>query len=700
MYNDSDDSLNFDSGDSEYDILQKSVKIITSSYNYFHENTTNYLYDYDFIFMDQWDGLTKSVRERKKKNVLTLNYLYSYCQQIIGEEVDNDPDPIVRPDSNEPGASSDHAELLEGLIRKIFIDNNMREVKLNAFKNGVFGGYGIFFVDYDYENPESFHKKITIEALSDPTIAFFDPLAKEMTKCDGDYAGYFVNMSKHEFKKTFPDAKSDLSFKGVDYLISNKDLWGGEKTVRVALLWKKERYTKTIALLSNGESMPKEDAIKLIEEQDRQIRRLNKARKEGLPIPEQMLQKITIIKERTSNDCYKIVHYKMIADEILEVNEWPSQFFPLVFVDHDSFRYRGKQYTRSFHRFAQDSQKYLNYVASQSADSLMNMHNGTWLANPEQIDDKLLADWLNPQNDKGILLANRDSAGGMPEYKPPPQISPAYDTQYMRTVRDIQNILGRFDAGRGQEDNAISGKAITSRALMGNIGSVIPFENLKNALIQVSKIVLSLIPAVYDSTRIIGIKPSHGDDKQVQINHKLPDGTIQNDMSARGFNATIEAGMSFAAQKASSIAQLNMLTQGNPELGMLLSDLIATNTDLPNSPAIVERIRKFMVGTPVPEIVSEETGTMPPPPKPNEAAEMAKAAAIQEMRLKQENMENQIAKTENEKMSNTIKTQELMNEAIDDHSKNMLSAIENRQKEMEIRMRAQAEELKALIERG
>lgn len=674
MSDKNESELLFDSSDDEQEILQKAVKLVNSSYSYFKENIDTYLNDCRFIFIDQWSASMRGARSIKRKQILTANRLFSYCQEIIGEASKLDPAPKVRPDNNVIGTSSEHAKLLQGILRKEFYENRMSQHKLDAFKSGVYGGFGVLWVDYDYETPYSFHKKFILRALEEPTAAFFDPMSRQATKSDAEYCGYFSTVSKDEFYKLYPDAKSSLSFKSTGYLGEYKNVWGDTKTVRIANFWQKERYKEKIALLSTGESMVLHEAEELIKEQEQLIRKMKKLEQEGANFNPMLAQKIEIIETRESTDCYKIVYYKMIADEILEFSEWPSKFLPGVFVDHDSINYKGRQYTKSFHRDAQDMQRYLNYLISQSADALMDLHHGTWLANPEQMSGDVLDMWLSPQNDKGILIANKDSDGQMPQYVPPPQISPAFDSQYSRTVSDIESILGRFDAGRGKQDNAVSGVAINSRAIFGNLGAIVPLQNLEYAVEQVARIVIDMIPAVYDTQRVITIG-GKGEERKVRLNHSTPTG-MQNDMSQKGYDVTLEGSVSFTAQRMSGNEQMRNMIQTNPALSPVLSDLIAENLDLPNAAQIVERIRKAMMGIPTPQIISEATGMqLPPPPQtPNPQAVLAQ----KQFELEQARIENERAKISNDSIKNTIESQKLQNDAITEHASTMADIRNNR----------------------
>ena len=230
---------------SDYEILQNASKLVKSSTDAWSQNAERYSDDYYFMFKDQWASSLKAARLNRRQEVLQMNYLYPFCQQIIGEELNNNPDIVVRPDSNKYQGPENNAEIVEGLIRKIWSDNNFNHAKTEAFTNGVLGGYGVLRVDYEYANPHTFDKKITIEAHKNPLDCFFDPAATNKTKSDSEYCGYFESFTKDKFWDLYPDATSDVSFKGADSSTISRQQVGNKKMVRVCHLWRKEYYKAT-----------------------------------------------------------------------------------------------------------------------------------------------------------------------------------------------------------------------------------------------------------------------------------------------------------------------------------------------------------------------------------------------------------------------------------------------------------------------
>ena len=82
---------------------------------------------------------------------------------------------------------------------------------------------------------------------------------------------------------------------------------------------------------------------------------------------------------------YKIMHKKMIANQILEETEWPGKYFPIIFVDGDSFHIYNEQFCIPFIYYAMDPQRFENYLISEIAYMLKTNHRGRYIVDPDAI---------------------------------------------------------------------------------------------------------------------------------------------------------------------------------------------------------------------------------------------------------------------------------------------------------------------------
>jgi len=681
---DADDLYGKNKENAEADIIKETMNYCNNWLAVDDNNIQKFKEDVNFLYADQWSQNLRAIRSQKKKTIMTYNYLKSYVDVLMGEEIKNDPDPVVEADNS--NVSQEDVTLRAGILRQAFYENNMPMVKKTTYQYMLAGGYNVIETGFDYKNAHTWDKKLTAFPVDDPTIYFFDARAKMPDKSDGMICGKTIQLTDQEYDLYFPDAKcrDSVNFNYTSDDFSYKGFEGN--CVKILQIYRKEEYEETICLLSNGESLPKEEAEEHIRQQDKLLRKIAEAEKLGAQVPMEFKKKIEIIRERKSI-CHRIMHYKMNRSEILEWGEWPSQYLPYVYVPCYSVRTDGVLRSLSVHRYAQDAQRYVNYLASEAADVLMTSHQKNWLAPTKCFKGKLLDMALSPQNSSPILLYDPGDKGEKPEYVPPPQLSPAFSEQFNRTVGDIANIMGRFEANRGQDGAEPSSLAIDKRAILGNMGSITPADNLLLAIEQVCNIWLDLMPAVFDTQRLITIRGKDGKEKKVMINQEIADGKVNNDMSTKGFKATIKAGVSFEAQKNIGVTQLHALISSDPNLAPLLADKMAELLQVQNMPDIVDRIREFQLGMPLPQIIAKETGMQPAPPPPNPEAIITQ----KELELKQSHLQNEQNKT-------ALEAQKMIADSIDSHAKNVADMKKIYAQIMATSMKANAEIQKAKMD--
>lgn len=692
----SDDLIGSNKGEAEQEIINKALKFANNYFSGESDNIQTYRDDLNFLYADQWTQDLRAARAQKKKTVLSFNYLKSYVDLLLGEEIQNDPDIFVSFFGNKTSREMQaEMELRQGLVRQTFYDNKMSMVKQYCFQYMLAGGFSVIEVGYDYENSSTFNKKITIEHTDDATNYFFDNRARNPLKDDGRFCGKVLALTKEEYKMYFPWAQScdsiNLQYQPDDY--TYKD-WQGEM-VKILQWFAREEYEETVYLLSNGESMIKDDAEKFIKEQDSLLRKLREVEKMGAIVPQQFKQKVEVVQERRAI-CDRIMHYKMNRTEILEWGVWPSQYLPYVYVPNMLVKIDGNLRTISLHRYAQDAQRYINYLASESADILMTSHHKNWKAPTQCFDGKLLNLLLSPQNTSPVLLYKKGPNGEEPEYVPPPQLSPSFDTQFQRTVNDISNIMGRFESNRGQDGNEKSGVAIDKRAVLGNVSSKIPFQNLMLAEEHIANICLDLYPAVYDTQRLVTVRGKDRKEKQVMINQDKQDKKMF-DMSLKGFKATIQAGVTFEAQKQVSIAQLQSLISSDPALAALLADELAKNLQVDNMPEIVDRIQQFQLGTPIPQIIAQETG-MKPAPQPPAPPNPQLMAVQQKQQQAQMDYQTKLAQQEIDRQKLALQAQDLVQDSLRDHTEGVMAVKKLNTEIQKQDMKSRAEITKARLD--
>ncbi|MFI5405462.1 MAG: portal protein [Nitrososphaerales archaeon] len=667
------DNLN-KAGIDETEVLKTAGKHFNLWNSYFNENIVRGKDDMNFTLRDQWTAVERSEFSRLFKPAMTFNKLYDATKKIAGEQRKNKPDLIVR--SLTGKATQEQINLRADLVRTISYQSQNDLVYQTAFKSALMMGFGAFQVTLDYESPKSFNKVIRYEMIPDPIRTVFDPTALKPHKGDGNYCGRLYVYTRDEFFATYPYVTNPVSY--IDPYMLLDFQWQTRDTVTVADYFVKEWYPLIIYQVKQGERV-----FSVTEDEWKDLQEEYKLQKEIVSETEEakrIIDKLQPIKvgERQTQD-YRIMHYRMIRNQIIDFSEWPSRHLPIIFVDGDSYYIEGRQYTKSFIHEARDAQKCVNYFGSEIAAEVKNRRREQWLGTPDNISG-YEQDWRNPELQMGLLRAKPDpKTGQMPIKQPPWDLSPAIMQNFQRATQDIREILG-FSETEALQGRDISGKARRERKLEGSMSAYVYFDNMSQAVEQSGRVVNDLLPYIFgQEERTMVISKKDGKTDSVTVNERMPDGEIKNDLGVGDFDVEIDTGPSFAVQKEIALEFLQTTLQAQPQAFPLIADLWAKNLDVQFMPQMAERFKTMVP----PEILAKEEGKPPPQPQgpdPQQQMmqmEMQSRQADIAAKMKKVQIEEQKLKLEQEKLQldhaeMLIKAQEMQNKSQTDLFKHQL----------------------------
>lgn len=653
-----------DTGDKA--ILDRIYKNVNRYFRFNQHNINRFRIDRRFLFYDQWTLFERQAFQTLNKPIFTYNKLYDYYRKIIGEQRFNTSNLEVN-SLNGTGTQED-ITLRADIIRGIEYRSKADLAYQNAFANAVGGGMGFIRVRTDYVSPKSFKQDIFIEAEKYSDRIGWDPNALSLTKTDGNFMFRYDTMNRDDFEEKYPDIPYPQSFPAsYNTMYFN---WGDTKGITICEFYEKQWYNFTLYQLSNGEEITKkeynkrkralENPVEDMEEgaqgitSGREVYAAQEIQKQvanmpppGAPQPSSAQSGMdgsqppmapgmpplpmppppsapsvpplsagidvmpTIVSKRRSRD-YKIICYKAIAGRIIETYEWPSKHFPFAAVMGDEVVIEGQTIITSLVTYAKDPQRFLNFLASDTAQAAKNNRREQFLATPSNVEG-FEQFWKNPANQAGMLPYNPDDTTKQaPIRLPVPELPQTLLMNMQQADRDLRSIIGypqEMNDGRvfGQQ----SGKAIREQERIGNSSNLVFFDNLKIAQEQIGRVILDMLPKVYDTERVISIQGVDGKSKKITVNKKVAGGML-NDLSKGEFDVTISAGANYAAQKEEALQVLMQLIQAIPNSGNLVADIIAKNVDIEDN---IELVNRFKTLVP-PDVLAQADGKPPPPPPP------------------------------------------------------------------------------------
>ena len=530
------------------------------------------LEDLKFVNGDQWPVELQNSRNLESRPVLTINKLDGYCRQVTNQQRQQRPRIKVHATNNEADVKT--ADVIEGMTRHIEVNSNADNAYDTAFDHAVRMGWGYWRITTDYVKEDSFDQEIFIEAIPNPFTVYFDPNSEKVDGSDAERCLITTMMSKAKFRKLYPDNDDGTSFtqRGTG---DTQSEWITKEDIRIAEYFYVHRESATLYQLSNGTST-------FAEGKD------FKARLQAAGIE--------IIGERKS---YKrtIKWKKLTAMEVIEERDWPGQFIPVVPVYGRHVVIGDKRHKFGMVRHAKDAQRMYNFWQTTITESVALAPKAKWIMAEGQ-DEGHESEWAAANVKSFPLLRYKQTdIDGQPA--PPPQrLQPEPPPSGVMAAAagintDIATLMGIYDPSQQLPGN-ISGKALNGQQQQVDLTNFDFYDNLTKSIAQTGKIILDLIPHIYDSQRVMRIIGADGKPDLVQINQPSQDEQgvykVMHDMTVGQYDVVMDTGPGFNSKRQAAVEAMMPLVNGNPELFKVAGDLVFRNMDFPGAEVIADRL--------------------------------------------------------------------------------------------------------------
>ena len=612
--------------------------------NYWKDNKDTFNDFNQFVWGNQWLDDEARVFETYKKIPLTMNKVAPLINHLIGEQRQNTPSIECIPDDGIPPETVD---VREALVKEITFESQSKIVYQTGFQCASSSGYGAWHIDMEYESDDSFHRVIRIREGKVPTRYFWDYSDASPCKTEGMFSGFRTRMSRKKFKSIY-GAKLERDIPPSNF--EEGSVFNDDESITIIDYYERKYNPVNLYKLSNGRELD-ESEFKTLEEHEinGNIYLIDNG-------------EIVTVEDKRKAPRYKVIHHQYAGDYELEKEEFPSKKLPIIFLDMNSFYNKdGKQVTRPFIKDTKDAQRYINYIATQSAYLLKIGRYDQFLIEAGNARSPETAQiWRNPVNIQGGLKFDAVTSGFVPQQLRPPELSMSLVQQYERALMDIQSSTGMYNAQLGEQGNEVSGAAVDARTKRGAYSTYIPFDSLNRAIAETAVIINEMIPIVYDTERMVSINMKDKGMTAVKINGQIDEygAQIENDMTKGKYKIRLVPGPSWEGQKKEALDSMELVLKANPQLFNLIADLFVENLPLNNSIELKNRLRTIVP----PEVIEAGKTGQPIPPKPPEPDPMI-MIKMQELKLKQEQLgmerEQLMANTQLQQGELQIKLKEL-----------------------------------------
>jgi len=530
-------------------------------------NRMEALEDLKFAAGDQWPVEIQNSRNLEARPCLTINKVDSYVRQVTNQQRQQRPRIKVHPVNNE--ADLKISKVLEGITRHIEVNSNADTAYDNAFDYAVRMGWGYWRVETDYVREDSFDQEIYIRPIHNPFTVYFDPNSVEPDGSDAEQCLVTEVIPKATFREMYPDADDGSGFTLRATGDSSAE-WVMKEDIRIAEYFHTERKATTLVLLSDGTKLYKED----------------------LPDEAMMLAAgVSIVSERRTYR--KIIKWcKVTSMQVLEEGEWIGSYIPIVPVYGAQLTVEDKRKKFGLVRHAKDPQRMYNFWRTSQTESIALAPKAKWLLAEGQ-DEGHENEWAQANIKSAPVLRYKqtDIEGRIApqptrlQPEPPPQgIMEAASS----INNDLQAVLGIFDPNQMPTGN-ISGKALNGQQQQIDLSNYHFYDNLTRSIKHTGKIILDLIPKIYDSERVMRIIGDDGQPDMVTINQRDAVGAILNDVTVGEYDIVMDTGPGYQSKRIQAVEAM-MPLMAKDELFKIAGDLVFRNMDFPGADIIADRL--------------------------------------------------------------------------------------------------------------
>ncbi len=580
--------------------LEANKKRVETWYEYFRDNNNRYWDFTKFVCASSLSGSDIATLNTLQKPTVQFNMLEAMISRLRTEFAQQEPSMNVRAADGVPVEMLTEEflateEVVESYLRAIFNDASNDNLQASINSEQLIGGFSAAWVHTEYVNCYSFEQQIMVDKVFDPTMTFFDPMARTSHKGDGAYCGMLIPYTRARFVEEFgesiaEDIKFDVASNlgGFQWSYKNEV----EEVVLVAYMFEKKVKKVKIVRLSNGHVVPIDQYKKLIEMWD-------------------VIEQAPIVLEERWTEVETIEQVRFTENKELYRGVTDYKFLPIVFFDGNSVLIKGdanlgassfmsnmtagstQQMTRPYVYHARDAQRSMNLSGQTMMNEIENMVMHKWVAPVEGVPADYMDAYQNPQ-EANVLLYNAFDDKTGERLDPPREVQrtptpPIVESSFMNAQAIIQATLGSYDASQGIVSDNMSGKAIMQGAMQSD-GAAGPYLiNYLKGWDRIGQIVMDLIPKYYRTPRSLPIVGRDGKRGFRMVNNPGAEDNVMLDYDASMLQLKIEAGVNSSIQKQISLEMIIKLSQSSEifsqfintkGLGVLLDNLEVRNIDV------------------------------------------------------------------------------------------------------------------------
>ena len=563
---------------------------------------------------NQWPEDVRQMRQGRP--CYTADRLNAQVKQLTNAQRENRPACTCHAINDL--ADPDTAEVIQGMFRHIDNRSNADQAIDTAGDWQVRVGLGFWRLLPKYQKLGSFDQEIAVERIANPFNVLIDPDYKQADGGDMGWAFILNWMSREAYKAAYPSSKLE-QMNDAQWMSAGQSnpRWfrANSKDVLVVEHFWKEEVPEELYQLHDLSIVTAEE-FKLTHDRD-----------------------IKAKDYRNHRTQYKTtVHwFKLNGLELLERTTVPMKpdqaYIPLIPVFGDELLEDGKLIYSGIVRRVKEEQMMLNVVKTTAVEMIASLPKQPWVG-PQGFMGDRAQEWQNA-NVRNVQALEYEWQSYDNKPLPPPerQVSEPPIQAIMEFAQSVENDIkatpGMYDPAMGNKmSNDQSGIAIKNLQTAGSIGNYHFSDNLSRAIKLDARIRLSMLPHIYNTTRvehILGIDNSHKlvtingtgevgpDGKPVETGCASEEGVAKVfDLTVGDYDAVVSSGPSYETKRAENLDKMIQMAGSDPTFLPQAKDILVGEMDTPVAVQLQERFRKFLPPGIIPPDPDKPGSQLPP----------------------------------------------------------------------------------------
>ena len=586
-----------------------------------HDNRQRQLEDQVFYARGEnhWPEDVRSIRTVDKRPMVSIDRLTEPVKHAVNEARTARPMIKILPVDN--GADPDTARIAQGIIRHIEVQSDADVAYETAVEKAAIIGRGYIRVLRRYvDQARGFEQELIIDRVTNPFAVYLDPMARRIDGGDAGWCFIIEDLDRQDHNDRYPH-KPVASLSAMSSIGDQTPTWMTRDTVRVAEYYYFVNEVITMVAVDDGSGKPQ---FMPLEDYD-----------QGGGDPEAILRRGPMIK--------KVLHRAVFnAMGVLEGNadltgggREPGQYIPIVPVvgDERAVDAKGTIEQNGIVRPAMDAQRVYDYAVSNMVEVSMLAPKNAYVGTVGQFEtDKHRWDTAHRRN-YAYLQADPVEVGNG-QLAPLPQRSnaePPISASVQMVVQadsDLKSTTRRHEASLGQSGPQESGAALRTRQQQDALSNSHFLDHLRMSIRQVGRVILSQIPEVLDSARIVRIIGEDDSTSAVQVQpgfaqlsgpqqqamqRQLPPGVEQMfDLGTSRYDVVADAGPGYATRRAEAAAEMTELIKAVPDTWPIIGHLAVKAMDWPQAQLISDLLKAAAIRNGVLPAEEFDPNTLPP----------------------------------------------------------------------------------------